>query len=153
MSTPPTETPPPSLPTEDELKQPPGAQFIGLVMLFASMSIAATGLQVFMVAYWPPPIQIALGPAMLMALGLVGMWTGAQASTGEHKHVVRGVGLAVSMAIIGGLWTLYSLYLGLFSLLPLVAVGLVISAGFLLILTLPAARRYSLARARLDAAL
>lgn len=143
---------PPSLPTEDELKQPSGAQFIGLLMLFASMSIAATGLQVFMVAYWPPPPQLAVGPAMLMGLGLAGMWTGAQASTGEHKPVLRGVGLAVSMAVIGGLWTLYSLYLGLFSLLPLVAVSLIICAGFLLILTLPAARRYSLARAKLDAA-
>ncbi|MBK7758090.1 MAG: hypothetical protein IPI35_17185 [Deltaproteobacteria bacterium] len=152
MSTPPPSPPEPSLPSEEDLKQPPGAQFIGLLMLFASMSIAATGLQVLMVAYWPPPPQIFVGPAMLMVLGLAGMWTGAQASTGEHKPVLRGVGLAVSMAIIGGLWTLYALYLGLFSLLPLVAVGLIICAGFLLVLTLPAARRYSLARAKLDAA-
>jgi uncharacterized membrane protein len=57
------------------------------------------------------------------------------------------------MSVIGGLWTLYAFYLGLFSLLPVVAVFLIFSAGFLLLLTLPAARRYSLARARLDAAL
>jgi hypothetical protein len=152
MSTPQTETPPPSLPSEEELKQPPGAQFIGLWMLFASMSIAATGLQVFMVAIWPPPVEIAVGPGMLMGLGVAGMWWGAKASSGEHRPVLYSLGLAASMAIIGGLWTLYALYLGLFSLLPLVAVGMVICAGLLMLLTLPAARRYSLARARLDAA-
>lgn len=152
MSTPQTPPASPGLPTEDELKEPPGAQFIGLWMLFASMSIAATGLQVFMIAIWPPPAQIAVGPAMLMGLGVAGMWTGAKAASGEHKPVLYSLGLAVSMAVIGGLWTLYALYLGLFSLLPLVAVGLIVCAALLMFLTLPAARRYSLARARLDAA-
>lgn len=142
----------PSLPSEDELKPPPGAQFFGLWMLFSSMAVVATGLQVFMVAIWPPPIEIAVGPAMLMALGVGGMWTGAKASSGEHKPVLYSLGLAAAMAIIGGLWTLYALYLGLFSLLPLVAVGMVICAGLMMLFTQPLARRYSLARARLDAA-